>query len=345
MTQLRADALAGALARGVPPIVWIHGDEPLIVLECAQAVRDALRVEGFDERQVYEAGRGFRIDALVAQTDALSLFAARRLIELRFGAGKPTKEIGRVLADAAARVDENTRLLVSGPRLDRATTASDWFTAIERIGYVVAVWPLERAQLPQWIATRLGQQKQRADRETLEWIAERVEGNLLAAHQEISKLALLCPEGELSRDAVRAAVLDVARYDAFDLVDAMVGADVPRALRTLDGLRAEGVAEPLVLWAIADALRALLRIRESCDAGSAIAQAMREARVPRPRERGYERALARLDAGALRSSLRDAARVDRMIKGIEAGDAWQALESLALRVAGAPVLAGSRHGD
>ncbi len=345
MAQVRADALAGALARGVPPIVWIHGDEPLIVLEGAQAVRDTLRTQGFDERQVFEAGRGFRVDALVAETDALSLFAGRRLIELRFGAAKATKEIGQALAGAAARIDDSTRLLVSGARLDRAATASDWFTAIERIGFVVAVWPVERAQLPQWIATRLGRQKQRADRETLEWIAERVEGNLLAAHQEIAKLALLCPEGELSRDAVRAAVLDVARYDAFDLVDAMVVADVPRALRTLDGLHAEGVAEPLVLWAIADALRTLLRVRESCDAGNAVAQAMREARVPRPRERGYERALARLDAETLRNALRAAARADRMIKGIEAGEAWQALESLALRIAGAPVLAGSRHAD
>lgn len=345
MTQLRADALAGALARRVPPIVWIHGDEALVVQECAQAVRDALRAQGFDERQVFEAGRGFHVEALTAQTDALSLFAGRRLIELRFGTARPTKEIGKALAGAADRLGDDTRLLVSGPRLDRASTASDWFGAIERLGYVVAVWPVERAQLPQWIATRLGRQKQRADRDTLEWIAERVEGNLLAAHQEIARLALLCPEGELSHDAVRDAVRDVARYDAFDLVDAMLGADVARALRTLDGLRAEGVAEPLVLWAIADALRTMLRLREACDAGTALAQAMREARVPRPRERGYERALARLDASALRDALRSAARADRMIKGIEAGNAWQALESLALRIAGAPVLVGNPDGD
>jgi len=345
VTQLRAEALAGALARRVPPIVWIHGDEALIVQECAQAVRDALRAQGFDEREVFEAGRGFHVEALVAQADALSLFAGRRLIELRFGTARPTKEIGKALGEVAARVGDDTRLLVSGSKLDRTSTASDWFTAIERLGYVVAAWPIERAQLPQWIATRLGRQKQRADRETLEWIAERVEGNLLAAHQEIAKLALLCPQGELSGDAVRGAVLDVARYDAFDLVDAALSADAARALRTLDGLRAEGVAEPLVLWALADATRTLLRIREATDAGRARAQAMREARVPRPRERGYERALARLDAAQLRDALREAARTDRMIKGIEPGDAWQALESLALRMAGAPVLAGSRDGN
>ncbi len=340
MTQVRADALPGALARGVPPIVWIHGDEPLIVQECAHAVRQALRADGFDERRVFDAGRGFRIEALAAEADSLSLFAAKRLIELRF-TGKPTKEIGTALASTASRLDGATRLLVAGPRLDRASTASEWFATIERAGIVVAVWPLERAQLPQWIATRLARQKQRADRDTLEWIAERVEGNLLAAHQEIAKLGLLCPAGELDGEAVRAAVLDVARYDSFDLVDAMLAGDVARALRTIDGLRAEGQAEPLVLWAIADALRTLLRVCEARDAGVALAQAMREARVPRPRERGFERTLARIDARALRDALRAAARTDRMIKGIEPGDAWHALESLALSIAGAPLLAGS----
>lgn len=345
MTQIRAEMLDGALARGVPPIVWIHGNEALIVQECAQAVRDTLHAQRFEERHVFDAGRGFRVEALIAQTDTLSLFAARQLIELRFGTAKPTKEIGQALADAAARIDDDTRLLVSGPRLDRAATASGWFGAIERAGFIVTVWPVDRAQLPQWIAARLARQKQRADRETLEWIAERVEGNLLAAHQEITKLGLLCPGGTLQPQAVRDAVLDVARYDPFDLVEAMLAADVARALRTLDGLRAEGAAEALVLWAIADALRTLLRLREACDAGTPLAQAMRAARVPRPRERGYERALARLGAAPLHEGLRDAARTDRMIKGIEAGSAWQALESLALRMAGAPVLAGNRHAD
>ncbi|MCO5101009.1 MAG: DNA polymerase III subunit delta [Burkholderiaceae bacterium] len=345
MTQVRADALAGALARRVPPIVWIHGDEALIVQECAQAVRDALRAQGFDERQVFDAGRSFRVEELTAQADALSLFAGRRLIELRLGSAKPTKEIGNALAGAAQRAGDDTRLLVSGARLDRASTASEWFAAIDRVGYVVAVWPVERAQLPQWIAGRLGRQKQRADRETLEWIAEQVEGNLLAAHQEISRLALLCPQGTLSNEAVRDAVRDVARYDAFDLVDAMLGADAARAQRTIDGLHAEGVAEPLVLWAAADALRTLLRVREACDAGTALAQAMREARVPQRRQHSYERAIARLDTAVLRDALRHAARTDRMIKGIETGDAWQALEALALRIAGAPVLAGIPDGD
>lgn len=340
MTQVRPDALPSALARGVPPIVWIHGDEPLIVQECAQTVREALRAQGFSERRVFDAGRGFRIDELLAQAGTMSLFAQSQLIELRF-AGKATREIGQAVADVSSRLDATTRLLLSGPRVDRAHAESSWFQAIERCGIVVPVWPIERARLPQWIAARLARQHQSADRDTLEWIAERVEGNLLAAHQEIAKLGLLFPTGELPAEAARAAVLDVARYDAFDLVEAMLTADAPRTLRTLDGLRAEGVVEPLVLWAIADALRTLLRLSEMRAAGRPPAQAMREARVPRPRERIYERALQRVDGERLRGALQRAARTDRMIKGIDPGDAWLGIGVLAMSVADAPTLAES----
>jgi len=340
MTQVRAEGLAAALARGVPPLVWIHGDEPLLVQEAADAVRRALRAAGFDERQVFEGGRAFRADAFLAETSALSLFASRRLVELRL-AGKPNREIGQALAEAAAQAGDDTRLLVTGPRLDRASTESAWFAAIERLGLIVPIWPVERAQLPQWIAARLARQNQRADRDTLALIAERVEGNLLAAHQEIGKLGLLFPEGELPPEQTRAAVLDVARYDASDLVAAMLAGDVPRTLRSLDGLRAEGVAEPLVLWMLADALRTLLRLFDARSKGRPLAQAMREARVFGPRERLFGEALRRLDEDRIRDALQCAARTDRMVKGLDGADAWRGLQDLAMSVAGAPILAGN----
>ena len=335
--QVRADALAAALGRKLPAMVWVHGDEPLLQIEACDAVRRACRAAGFEERQVFDAGRGFKPEALVAETRALSLFASSRLIELRT-ASKPTKELGQALAEAAGGLGEATRLLVSGPRLDRATMQSAWFVALERDAWIVPVFPVERGQLAQWIAGRLAAQKQRADAETLRFLAERVEGNLLAAHQEIRKLGLLFPEGALPDDEVRRAVLNVARYDAFGLADAMLAGDPGRALRAVDGLRAEGEAVPLVRAAVADAVRNLARLAEARDAGRAPAQLMRELRVFPPRDRLYEQALRRLDRRTLTGALQQAALADRIVKGLSPDDAWAEMARIATTIAGAPAL-------
>ena len=338
MAQVRPEALAAALARRIPPLVWIHGDEPLLVIESTDLARRALREAGYQERQVFDVDRSFRLDALVAETRALSLFASNRILELRL-AGKPGKELGQALADAAAAADEGTRLLVSGPRLDRTATGSAWFTQLDRAAFVVPVFPVERAQLPRWIAQRLAAAGQRADEATLEFLAERVEGNLLAAHQELRKLALLFPQGPLPADEVRQAVLNVARYDAFALADAMLAGDAARTLRSLDGLRAEGEAAPLALWAISDPIRNLVRLAEGAGQGRPLAQQMRELRIFGPRERLYERALQRMDARRLMAALQEAARIDRIVKGLVADDAWAAMARLAASIAGAPALA------
>lgn len=333
MSQVRPEALAAALERGLPAIAWIHGDEPLLALEAADAVRAAARAAGATERIVFEGGRGFRPEALAAEAGALSLFGEGKLLELRLAA-KPGKEIGQLLADLAARLPDEVRLLVQSPRLDRAVTDSAWFAAVDRHAIVVPVYPVARQQLPQWIGARLARQRQRADPDTLEFIAERVEGNLLAAHQEIRKLALLFPEGSLPAEETRAAVLNVARYGAFDLVEPMLGGDAARTLRTLEGLRAEGEAGPLILWSVADALRTLLRLHEALAAGRPIAGELRAARVFGPREQLFQGALRRLDADTVRDTLQQAALTDKMMKGLAAGDAWRALETLALAIAG-----------
>lgn len=337
MAQVRPEALATALQRRIPAIVWVHGDEPLLVIEAADLARRAMREAGFQERQVFEADRSFRVEALVAETRALSLFASSRIIELRL-TGKPGKELGQALAEAAAALDDSTRLLVSGPRLERAVTESAWFGQLDRAGFVVPVFPVERAQLPRWIAQRLAAAGQRADESTLAFLAERVEGNLLAAHQELRKLALLFPEGELPAEGVRQAVLNVARYDAFGLAEAMLAGDAARTLRSVDGLRAEGEAEPLVLWAISDAIRNLHRLANGAGDGRPLSQRMRELRIFGPRERLYERALQRLDAAKLAAALQEAARIDRIVKGLVADDAWAAMARLAAAIAGAPAL-------
>jgi DNA polymerase-3 subunit delta len=341
LTALRDAQLDAALAKtgGVPPpVTWIASDEPLLMLEAADRVRAAARGAGFDERQVFHVDRSFRVDALAAEAGALSLFASRRLLELRF-TGKPGKELGEALADAVEALPEDVRLLATSPRLDKATAESAWFGRLARLGWYVAIPVVERDRLPTWIGERLARDGRRADAATLRLIAERVEGNLLAARQEVDKLALLFPQGVLDADAVRAAVLDVARWDAFDLVDAAVAGDAPRALRCLAGLRAEGTAVPVVLWALAEAVRTLARAAGARDAGRPVGQALREARVWGDRERTYAAALRRLDTATLRRLLRACARTDRIAKGVADGDEWLSLEAVVLVLAGASSLA------
>ena len=332
--QVRPEALEAALAKRLPALVWVHGDEPLLVLEATDAARRAYRQGGYDERLVLSVERGFKPDALLAETRALSLFASNRLIELRMS-GKPTADLGQALAESAAHVDESTRLLVSSPRLDRKATETAWFRAADTHALVVPVYPVDRAQLAQWIGQRLARQRQRADADTLRFLAERVEGNLLAAHQEIRKLGLLFPEGQLAEQQVREAVSNVARYDAFGLADAMLAGDPARVLRSVDGLAAEGEAAPLVLWALADAIRNLVRLSSARDAGRAPATMMRELRIFGPREALYGQALRRLDTRRLRAALQEAARIDRMVKGLVREDPWAAMAALATTLAGA----------
>lgn len=337
----RPEALARMLAQaadqGLPPVTWIASDEDLLRQEAADAVRARARAIGFDERVVFHAERGFKLDTLLAETRSLSLFSGQRLLELRI-AGKPGKELGEGVADALESLPPETRLLVSSPRLDRATSESAWFGRIASRGLAVALPGVDRTRLPAWIGERLARQGQQADARTLALIAERVEGNLLAADQEVRKLGLLFAPGALPADAVRAAVLDVARWDAFDLVDAALAADVSRALRCLHGLRAEGTAVPVVLWALADIIRSLVRLSHRARTGQALAPALRSLRIWGERERLVPIALRRLSASRLQALMQACARVDRITKGLGAGDDWQALETLVMGLAGAPAL-------
>jgi DNA polymerase-3 subunit delta len=341
VSALREQALEAALAKagGVPPpVVWIASDEALLRLEAVDRVRASARAAGFDERRVFDADRTFRVEALVAEAGALSLFASRRLLELRF-TGKPARELGEALADAIEALPDDVRLLVESPRLDKASAESAWFSRIARAGWYVAIPVVERDRLAAWIGERLGRHGRRTDPATLQRIADRVEGNLLAARQEVDKLALLLPPGVLDAEAVLDAVLDVARWDAFDLVDAAVAGDAPRALRCLGGLRAEGTVVPAFLWTLAEAVRTLARASAARDAGRPAGQALREARIWGDRERTYAAALRRLDTPALRRLLQACARTDRIAKGVLDGDAWLSVEAIVLGLAGARSLA------
>ncbi|HET7198281.1 MAG TPA: DNA polymerase III subunit delta, partial [Burkholderiales bacterium] len=261
--QIRAGELDAHLAKALAPAYAIHGDEPLLALEAADAVRAAARRGGFAERVVLEPGRSFDWSELTHAAASLSLFGGKKLIELRLPGGKPGAPGAAAILAYLERPAGESLLLVSLPRLDRQAQGAAWFGALASAGVVVDVWPIERARLAAWIAARLARQGQRASREVLEFLAERVEGNLLAAHQEVQKLALLAPPGELSFDAVQAAVVNVARYDPYDAAEALIAGDTARYVRVLEGLRAEGEAPTFVLFVVSNALFALQAMQQS----------------------------------------------------------------------------------
>jgi DNA polymerase-3 subunit delta len=335
--QLRADALDAHLAKSLAPLYVIASDEHLLALEAADKIRKAARAQGITEREVLTVERGFKWGELIAANQSQSLFGDRKLIELRIPTGKPGKDGGQALQDYAADLSPDNVTLIALPKLDWQTQKTAWVTALQQAAVYIDIPLVERAQLPNWIGLRLTAQKQSADRQSVDFIADRVEGNLLAAHQEIQKLALLYPEGKLSFEQVHDAVLNVARYDVFKLNEAMLSGDAARRVRMLEGLKGEGEALPLVLWAVAEEIRTLLKLKVAAAQGKPISVLLKEYRIWGPREKLMEPALRRLKMSTLQAALREAAQIDRMIKGLRAkacaGDAWDAMLQLGLKVA------------
>lgn len=336
--ELRFNQLAGHLERQLAPLYVVHGDEPLFAIEAGDAIRSAARRAGCDEREVLVAEPGFRWDALVAANANLGLFGARKLVDLRIPSGKPGAEGAKALEALAAAPNPDHVVLVTLPRLDRATQSTAWFAALAAAGVTIAVYPLERAELPAWIGARLARQRQRAPAPTLEFLADRCEGNLLAAKQEIEKLALLLPEGELEHDAVERAVADVARFDVLDLSEACLAGDAPRALRIVATLEAEGEGLPLLLWQLGEDIHALAAVVEATAGGVPVAAAIRNARVWGRRQAALERAARRVRAADVAPMLRALPVLDGLAKGIGRGNAWDELRTLVLALAGRPAV-------
>ena len=342
--QLAATQLAHHLQKGLRPLYTLHGDEALLVQEAADAIRAAARAQGYTERSVHiVAGAHFDWGAVLAAGSSLSLFADKQIVEVRIPSGKPGKDGSAALQQLAEAAPGNDGVLtlVLLPRLDKATRSGAWFTALDGAGMTVQIDSVERAQLPAWIAQRLAAQGQRVapgeeGQRTLAFFADRVEGNLLAAHQEISKLALLHPPGELSGAQVEAAVLNVARYDVFKLSEAVLAGQPARVQRMLDGLQAEGEAEVLVHWALAEDIRALKRVKDAMNAGRPLPMALRENRIWGPKERLFERILPKASDAALARLLQSAHVVDGIVKGLKQPDwpqdGWQALQRLAFQL-------------
>jgi len=330
--QVRAERLEAHLAKTLAPLYTIHGDEPLLALEAADVLRAAARKRGYAEREVLIAERGFDWSELTHAGANLSLFGANKIVELRIPSGKPGSDGAAAIAQYCERLNAQNLTLVTLPRLDRSGQNSAWFGALAGAGVVLDVFPVERAKLPAWIGERLARQGQRGSRELLELLAERVEGNLLAAHQEVQKLALLAPPGEIGFEEAREVVANVARYDAYAAGDALLAGDLARYVRVIEGLRDEGEAPTLVLWAVAEDLRALTRIRRGTDEGRPLEQLLRENRVWGPRQGSMRAALRRYTPAALEQALAHASRIDRAIKGVYRARPWEEFIKLGLRL-------------
>ncbi len=347
--QLAANQLANHLQRGLKSLYTLHGDEPLLQQEALDLLRATARAQGYSERSAHTvAGAHFDWSEVLAAGGSLSLFADKQIIEIRIPSGKPGKDGSVALQQLAhsAQGNDSTLTVVMLPRLDKMTKSSAWFAALEGGGVTLQVEPIERQVLPQWIAQRLGAQGQRveageAGQRTLQFFADRVEGNLLAAHQEIQKLGLLFPvdgrhAGVLTLEQVESAVLNVARYDVFKLSEAVLAGQALRVQRMLDGLQAEGEAEVLVHYTLSEDIRALKRVKDAMGQGRPLPMALREQRIWGNKERLFERVLPRLSDAALAQLLQAAHQVDGIVKGLKQPDwphnGWQALHRLALQL-------------
>ena len=326
--------LQGALA----PVYVVSGDDPLLCQEAADAIRNAARQQGFDERQVFSADANFDWGTLLQAGASLSLFAQRRLLELRLPSGKPGDKGAAALIEYCARPAEDTVLLVSLPKLDGSAQKTKWGKALIEGAHCqfIQIWPVDVHQLPQWINQRLQQAGLSAQRDAVDLIAARVEGNLLAAAQEIEKLKLLAEGGQVTTETVQAAVADSARYDVFGLIDAALLGQPEHILQMLAGLRGEGVEAPVILWAVAREIRQLANIAQQYSQGVPLDRAFSQARPPvwDKRKPLVSKALQRHDVAGWQCLLMDAQRIDEQIKGQAEGDPWLGLTDLCLQLSG-----------
>ncbi|HUG59969.1 MAG TPA: DNA polymerase III subunit delta, partial [Candidimonas sp.] len=340
-----SDSLLHQLKKTTPPqfdsLYIVSGDEPLLVIETVDALRAGALAAGYGERTSLILDARSDWSAVIGATQNVSLFGDRRLVDIAIPTGKPGKNGGEVLLKLSAMVESgalaDTLVLVNLPRLDKATRNTKWALGLAQAGTWVEIANIERTQLPRWIGQRMARQEQQLDADTLEWMSDKVEGNLLAAFQEVQKLGLLYPPGKISASDVERAVLNVARYDVFGLRDAMLAGQAARALTILAGLRAEGEALPLVLWAVGEEVRVLARLAAAQASGQDLQAEIRRQRIFGPREQLLRQTLNRVPQNAWPAAVQHAHDIDRLIKGLKVpgrlNDPWEELARLALRIA------------
>lgn len=332
--QLKPEQLEKRLQKSLAPVYFISGDDPLRVMEAADAVRAQARQQGFSERDVLTVQSGFDWAALTSAGGNLSLFSERRVVDLRLPTGKPGKEGAQALRDFAEQLPDDTLLLVTAGKLEPAARTSKWVQALGKAGVVVFVWPLDATGLLVWVRTRMVQRGLQPTDDAVALLAERIEGNLLAGVQEIEKLYLLRGAGPVDVDDIGQAVADSARFDVYGLADSALAGAGTRSVRILNGLRAEGVAAPVVLWALAKDIRQLVQLAGSIAGGESVANALVRFHVWAKRKPQFSVALTRLKRRDCHALLHQCATVDRVIKGRAAGSDWDELLQLTLQLAG-----------
>jgi DNA polymerase III subunit delta len=332
--RLRQGQLAAALGKELAPVYFITGDEPLQLGEAADAVRLAARNKGYAGREVFSAETGFNWSELTASAGAMSIFSERKILDLRIPSGKPGKEGAKAIMDYCARLPEDTLLLITAGKLAGTALKSRWFQTLDKLGVVIQVWPLQGRDLIQWLQHRMQSKGLQVDQEGLKILASRIEGNLLAAAQEIEKLYILFGVGKLTTQQIMSAVADSSRYDVFNLTDSLLAAQLNRVVKILQGLQAEAIAAPVVLWAITREARMLLAIKQTANKDSAF----RKYQVWDKRKRLVNAALDRLTVKELEQVLLLSAEVDRQIKGEQTGDPWETLLAVCMRFCSVKIL-------
>lgn len=331
--KLKLEQLPDALRKSIAPVYLVSGDEPFQLGEAVDAIREAAREKGYVNRELFYADGGFEWGRLLEAAESYSMFGDLRILDLRLP-GKPDKPGTDALVRYAARIPEDTVLIVSLPKLTGdEQKKSRWFQALEPKGVFIQVWPLEGQQLIAWLDRRMGLRNMLADRSGLSLLAARVEGNLLAAAQEVEKLHILYGSGRIEDDMIRRAVVDSARYDVYDLAEAALQGQLVRANRILAALLAEGIAAAIALWALARDLRILASVQAAVEDGTTQDSAFSRLRIWDSRKAGMVKALQRLSRVQVRQALILCARADRIIKGQEPGEPWDALLEICMAMA------------
>jgi DNA polymerase-3 subunit delta len=333
--KIRANQLSSHLKNSLAPCYLVTGDEHLLVAEALDAIREAARARGFGSRELHVATTGFDWGQLAATAGNLSLFAEQRIVELRLPTGKPGRSGGQAIVDLVAQAGPDLLFIVTGPKLDGSTAKARWVKAIEQKGVSLPIWPIGLRELPGWIANRMRQAGLQPERDAVALIADRVEGNLLAASQEIEKLRLLLGEGKVRVADVTSAVARSSRYDVYKLADAAIAGDAARAVRILGGLRAEGVEPVIVMWALTRELRTLAMLDDAVRQGKDLGGTMQALRVWNNRQALVRSCIGRHQHGDFHRLLKSSGRADAAAKGQRFGDPWQMAADIVIGMASA----------